>query len=74
MCRDVLRRWFHGADGVPVNFDRLPDADRLEIIAAAESMKTKLGATFAIEEAYRSQMTSRLDLAEGLAGPHGGET
>lgn len=70
LCRDTLRRWFRDPDDKPINFDKLPDADRQKIIAAAEECRTPLGAKFAIEEAYRSLKVERLDAAEGQQGSH----
>lgn len=71
LCRDTLRRWFHDASGVPVDYDLLPESWRVAIMAAAEqASRDHEQPKFAIEEVYRGLQTARLDAAEDAQGPH----
>lgn len=66
ICRETLRRWFDGVD-----FDSLPEAWRISIMARAEqASRDHEQPKFAVEECYRGLMVERLDAAEEQQGPH----
>lgn len=61
LARETLRKNFDDLHGEPLEFDKLPRETREAIIAAAESMRTPLGARTAIEEKFREMIAARLE-------------
>lgn len=60
LCRQTLR-WFRDPDAIPIEFDKLPDWQRLTILSHAElASKEHRSVADEIEATYRAIATAHL--------------